>query len=207
MDWSSVTGSQDVNTAYANFIDIYKNHMKKCMPMITRHFNKYKDKSNPWITRGLLKSLKTKDKLFLKLRTYSNPTVKQINEYKYKLYRNMFNKLVRVAKEKYWKNNFETAKNDINRTWNHINTLLGKSKNKHSFPEFFIDGNIKYNTSKSIANGFNNYYINVGPHLAKNIKMTHPYRLPQTDLCHTLYLTPSSPSEVISTINKMKPKW
>ena len=60
----------------------------------------------------------------------------------------------------------------------------------------------------SIANEFNNYFTNVGPTLARSIDATglNPPCLPTLDLPHSFCLTPTSPIEVMSVIQKLKPK-
>jgi len=65
------------------------------MPLV-KIKNKRKNNSQkiPWITKGILKSRKTKNKLYKKF--IKNST--QNNELTYKTYRNKFNKLKNAAK-------------------------------------------------------------------------------------------------------------
>ena len=63
------------NNVYANlsknydtFIKLLQDAKDKHLPVRKIKFNKYKHKKNKWITRGILKSIKTKNKLYKVLR-------------------------------------------------------------------------------------------------------------------------------------------
>ena len=53
-----------------------KYHMDQHLPTKRVRFNKYKHKKSPWITAGILKSMRLRDKLYYKLKT-SNPNTAQ----------------------------------------------------------------------------------------------------------------------------------
>ena len=57
----------------------------------------------------------------------------------------------------------------LKKTWGTINAIT-KRNNQSLAPQtvFNYDSKI-YKNSKSIANGFNNFFVNVGPKLAENI--------------------------------------
>ena len=82
---------------------------------------------DPWVTKGLLQSSKTLDKLFHAKLKHS-PTHNSHN--KYIQYRNLFNKTKRVCKHTYYTNLLNLYKDDIKNTWKSIRTLLGKSNDK-----------------------------------------------------------------------------
>lgn len=107
----------------------------------------------------------------------------------------------------HWQNSFNDSKKDIKQTWNKINTILGRNKDKNNFPDIFKHENNQYNSEKDISNGFNDYFVNVGPKLSSRIPDTQ-YVSPRQlhNLPHSFYLTPTSELEVISVINKLKPK-
>ena len=208
-DWSNVFNSNDPSDAYTHFITTYINCLNQAIPLKTCQFNKYKHKSQPWITKGLLISLKTKDKLHSKIHKCPNPTIRNAIETKYKQYRNIYNSCIRKAKILHWHKTFENSKNDIKKTWTHINSLINNNNSKTNFPTHFINNDSEELTdNKSIANAFNNYFINVGPALAQSIDATgldlfHP---PNIDLPHSFNLTPTSPIEIMTIIDKLKPK-
>ena len=84
---------------------------------------KAKQRTKPWITKGLIKSIKIKNKLF-----YSG------DKDKYKLYRNKILLLTRLSKKLYYHNYFETNLHNMKKTWEginnrHYNTELTKIYN------------------------------------------------------------------------------
>ena len=94
------------NMAYNNFIDEYSRIVNACVPL--------KDnRSSPWISPGLLKSInKQKDRLY---KTFiRSPSL--FNERIYKTYKNKLNHLIRLAKRKSYDTKFESVKNDLRTT-------------------------------------------------------------------------------------------
>ena len=78
------------------------------------------------------------------------------------------NHLIRIAKKSYYSKRFSQAQNDIKSTWNTINELLGKSKSSDALPRSFLnENNDEVSDPKLIANNFNDFFVNVGPNLAK----------------------------------------
>jgi hypothetical protein len=182
--------------------------MDLAMPVKSVRFNKYKHKSQPWITRGLLKSLSTKDKLYKVFQNCNHPNVKILREQEYKQFRNLYNKLIRAAKENYWKNCFEQSVNDTKRTWKNINYLLNRTENKCNFPKYFLNHDSTLSNTNEIASSFNEYFVNVGPNLAATMPNAdlNSVTLPRLNLPNSFALTPTSPIEITSIINKLKPK-
>ena len=64
----------------------------------------------------------------------------------------------------------DQAGNDIKSTWNTINELLGREKSKTCLPVSFLNNNNEEECDPNlIANDFNDYFVNIGPNLAKNL--------------------------------------
>ncbi len=90
IDLSYISNIQCANLAYNEFIKMYQTEFDKSFPMRTeRKPGKYV-KREPWLTKGLLTSCKTKNELFkVKL---SNPT--ELNILRYTNFNRMFTKLM-----------------------------------------------------------------------------------------------------------------
>ena len=207
-DWSSVYSSDDPSEAYSKFISLYRECLNLCIPVKTCRFHKYKHKQHPWISKGLLTSLKTKDRLYSDFQKCTNLDLRPRLEEKYKKYRNVYNRLIRSAKTLHWCKIFENCKNDMQRTWSNINCLLNKKDKKCNSPDhMLIEGKVIHDSS-IIANKFNNYFVNVGPMLAQSIDDSglDSIKLPSLNLPHSFSLTPVSPVEIKLIIDKMKPK-
>ena len=133
-------------------------------------FNKYKHKRNPWITNGLLKSVHERDKMYKKLRKMSpNSESRKSFKSEFQKFDRILKKTIRVAKQNYYFQLFESSKSNIKKTWQHINNILNRGNIKSSFPECFdIDGCLVSDPAR-IAESFNNFFVNVGPGLASKM--------------------------------------
>ena len=208
-DWSIILHQNDVNIAYSEFIQKFSALIDNHLPYVTKRFSKYSNKKNPWITKGILISLKTKTKLYNKMLKIKDGHRHQIAKETYTSYCKLYKKVIRKSKELYWTNRFETTKNDIKATWENLNTLLHKKSNKSTFPDYFNIENNKIHDPQSIADAFNNFYVNIGPNLANNIPSTTLNAIdfmPQINISNSFFLAPTTPIEILNIIRNLKPK-
>ena len=96
--------------------------------------NKNKFSHEPWMTKGLLLSCRSKSKLFSK--KLRNPNDKNINLFK--TYNNIYNKVCRLAKSNYYEYQFAQQKSNMKQTWTLIREVIcSRKKHKDSLPDFF----------------------------------------------------------------------
>ena len=158
------------NTSYNNFNDILQSLINKNFPIKWVKFNKYKHKISPWVTQGILISIKYKDCLYKKLKsTPLDSTVLESRAVNFRTYSRILKKMIRLAKKLYYGNCFEKYKSDIKNTWSTINSILGRQNRKKELPEKFEVFGMSLSNKTIIANEFNRYFINAGPNLARNI--------------------------------------
>ena len=81
---------------------------------------------NPWITKGITKSSKKKQKLYARFLKQRTPQ----NEQKYKNYKNLFETIKQKAKKICYSNKLLKCIGDIKKTWNVMKDIIGKSKIK-----------------------------------------------------------------------------
>ena len=120
------------------------------------------------MTQGISKSIEIKNRLYKKC--LKNPSKK--NQTIYKNYKNKLKHLIKITKKDYFENQFIKYKNNNKMTWQTINRILNRNKNKERLPDTFQKKNSDVSCSDpvAIANKFNEYFVNVGPNLAKSIK-------------------------------------
>ena len=147
------------------FIDKTTKLLNTHCPLKSTKISNRKSVRKPWITTSILKSIRTKDKLYKKF--ISKPTTD--NKLKYTKYRNILNNLLRVAKKSHITAEIDLNKFNMKETWKTLNNLLGRNK-LIKLPDFFkdLDGN-KITDSKKIANNFNDFFTNIGTKLANKI--------------------------------------
>ena len=158
--WHKIDTFNDPNESYSFFHQKLKHFYDKAFPLKLSTIKENKMKTKPWLTKGLLKSLKTKDKLYKK--SIKTPTAE--NKFKFKQYRNKLNHLLRITKKRYYKTKFEARQ-----TWALINEVINKKKSASILPDAFIHNNEEITDPVEIANKFNEYFTNVGPNLASKI--------------------------------------
>ena len=106
--------------------------------------------------------MKGRDRLYIIKRT----TTENINNYKQ--YKNLSKQ--RKAERDYYREQFEIHQHDLTKSWRVIKHIIGK-QNKYTLKKqsIYLINNQYTTHTKTIANTFNNYFINVGSSLAKNI--------------------------------------
>ena len=167
-NWNDVTKTTCPNESYNNFLKEFSRIYEKHFP-VKEVTLKTKGIISPWITKGLTKSSKQKQKLYNKFLKKRNNT----NETTYKNYKNLFEKIKNASKKQYYSRLILKYQRNIKKTWNVMKEIIGKSKlQSEKFPrKISIEGNDIYNECE-IANQFNNYFSKVGPTLAKDIEIS-----------------------------------
>ena len=157
------------NINYNTLHDIIVSGIRHHLPTKTVKFNKHKHKGAQWVTIGIIKSIKFRDKLYLKLKcTPSETALYNTLKINLKIYNKMLKKLIRTAKNIYYHSIFAKYKNDIKNTWITIKSIFNKSHVK-KFPDCFNINNVTVKDTQTIANKFNEYFTNIGPSLASKI--------------------------------------
>ena len=108
-----------VDKCFSSFYNKLNKLINKHAPFKTLSKRKAKQFSKPWITKGLRKSIKIKNRLF-----YSGDILK------YKLYRNRIVSLSRLSKRLHYEAYFTANLKNMKKTWEGINELLNRQRNR-----------------------------------------------------------------------------
>ena len=119
------------------------------------------------------------------------------------LYSKLLQKVLRVAKRKFFEYAFNSAKNDLKKSWKIINSQINPAKIKQNI-KLVIDGTETIETE--IPEKFNERFVNVANDLKKSIpKINVNYTdFMPTPVENTMFLSPSCPEEVIKIISNIK---
>ena len=198
------------NHNYALLEKIIIDARVKCFPIVRVKYKKYKHKLTPWISFGLLNSIKHRDKLYVKLIKTSLASTNYLSiEKEYKEYCSILQCSLRKAKSNYYHKQFQNHISDIKKTWSKINEVLCRKSKKAEMPEYFLDGNKVLTKSLDIADCFNKFFANVGPTLANSIEgpMGQSYKdFLKTKIESNFSFNTIDNSHVLNLINKLKPK-
>ncbi len=128
--------------------------------------------SKPWITSGIRKSIKRRDKLLNKYINCNDNLRKKELHSEYKTLRNRIVSLIKANKNEHYRRFFAENSKDIRKTWKGIKSIINiNSLNKVQPSSMIIDKEINSNPM-SIANGFNDYFSSIAKDLQQNIKTT-----------------------------------
>ena len=160
LNWNEILSQDQCQDAYSLFHNVFTKLYYDCFPMQKIKLN-YRNRKL-WLTHGLKKSIKTKNKLYVK--SIKTPTLHNIKVYKE--YRNKLNSLLRKTERLHYDQLFVKNKNNLKKSWAIIKQVINKRKNQIVFSKFKINNNI-VTDEKIIANNFNKYFVNLGPSLAQ----------------------------------------
>ena len=86
--------------------------------------------------------------------------------------RNHVISLQRRSERKYYREQLEINEHDLRKSWKILKHIIGKEERSQTRKLEFNINNRVTSDSHSIANHFNNYFVNVGKNLAEKI-VTH----------------------------------
>jgi len=203
-DWSSISNNTEPTEAYCKFSTEFINIYNECFPL--KKNTKKRKICKPWISQGLLKSIKKKNKLYKKY--LRNPN--SISETTYKNYKNKLSHSIRIAKRLYLDRKFTENKSNIKQTWKILNNIMNKRKHKSLSNTVFNCGNREVSDPLETANGFCQYFSNIGPNLDKHIPASSisPKMYLSGEFVNSIFLDPVTENEVIKVVkNKEFPIW
>ena len=97
INWSNLDGYNDPKICYSKFLEQYTNAYEKHFPL--KKLRCHPQLRKPWISQGLLKSIKKKNKLYEQYPSSLIPDPSSQKEEKYKTYKNKLNHYsLRIAK-------------------------------------------------------------------------------------------------------------
>jgi len=121
----------DANSSFEIFYTKIESLLNTMAPVKKQTKREQRLEQRPWITNGILKSMKIRDFLYKELtKKNENPLEKRTISIRYKNYRNMIVSLLRISRENYFQNYFEKNKSDVKKTWNGIRNILDISKKR-----------------------------------------------------------------------------
>ena len=153
--------AEDPNDMWEIWKKIFVEVLDKHAPLQCK---KIRSKKVPWITSDIKKLINTRDKLKRK----AISTNLENDWFDYKTSRNKVNIELRNAKKDYYSSKIADQKFNPKKAWKSINNLLGRQNKPTVVNEINLDGK-SFTTPKDIAEGFNDYFSNIGPDLASKI--------------------------------------
>lgn len=207
--WTPVYNNLQPYNLFTSFYSILSSH-------VTNNTNFFRRKKNikpikPWITRGLIESIHTRDRM--NLRRKQEPENIEIAR-QYRFYRNTLTTLIQKTKDTYYKQQIHSAGHNKRKIWDVIkNATDNKKQKKQTINEIKVNNSmIQVSDNPEVAvNVVNKHFATIGNNMANHLLRTqnttmhniiHDYTPPQQTV-HSFFLSPVTEDEVISAINSL----
>ena len=161
---------------------------------------------DPWITKGLINSIRKQKKLYLKQLHSSDPDCTN----KYISYRNVLKKLLRHSKLNYFNNKCLEYKQNSRKLWQLINQVKNKTTRKSQVIDSLrVDNLIRYSPTE-ITKGFCDHFANVGKTYSDRVQPprvlveTYNKKINMSNI--SMFLSPTDREEIQSLIMNLLAK-
>jgi len=124
---------------------------------------------------------------------------------KYKTYKNKLTAILRTAEKQYYQNKLVEVKDNMSKTWKVLNSMMYRNSKFNKLDEIEINGSSETDPKK-MADNFNDFFVNIGPNLAKKIPKSsiNANNFLKGDYSQSFFTTPVSDLEITSIINSLK---
>ena len=197
--------NDNVNDQFGKFLAIFCKCVNNSAAIRKASRKEKKLREKPWISRGLLKSIKKQNKLFTNFHKNRN----EESFINYKLYRNMVYRAIKTSKQNHYKEKIGANANNPEILRKIVNDLIRQKPNTKTVPAKleFDKGTVE--DPIAICNTMNNFFTEIGEKLAESITpvVTESQTTASpTNIKNSFFLSPSTPDEVGSIIHDIKLK-
>ena len=197
IDWDlRLASCDDIECAVAVFLGTFNTLHNECFPLLKKRLG-IRRMNSPWISNSLIKSIRLKHFMF-------KQSKKGLIDLKSaQLYSRLLQKVLKLAKRNFFENAFNSARNDIKKSWKIINREINPSKTKQNI-KLIVEGTEC--PEADIPEKFNEIFVNVASDLKNSIpQINENYAdFMPAPVDNTIFLSPSYPEEVIRIISNIK---
>lgn len=200
--WEAVLQQADIASAYSLFASKLNDIFQTSFPLHTKIPNLHRSCRKPWVTREIKILLRRKNKLFSIFR--ARPTLD--NEIRYKSMKAQMRTILRNAEKDYYSNQLNEHRNNVKRTWDILNELIGKPKNKSVPPEIVTEQGTVSDTA-DIVEEFNNYFVEIGQRISSELPSDDTdaaESLSNRTIGNSMFFTPATEMEIEKCISRLK---
>jgi hypothetical protein len=209
LDWSPILCNTDANISYNMFVDQLNRLIETCKE-VTVNRSVGGRKSEPWISEGIRKAIKNREKIYKLMKRYPEQiTYKR----KFLTLKKKIVGWITEAKSNYYLKLFTKYSGNTRKQWLIINELTGKRCKKDNILEHMIEGNNGMFLSKQqVVDNFNKYFTQVPGEIARSLKHVSQSEKQiynnyfGSDTCiNSMFWTPVTSEEVMQLISSLSP--
>ena len=199
-DWSDIFNIPGTQSCFNTFHGKLVSLLNKSFPKV--RIKKRYNNRKPWLSDALRNSIKLKNKLYYKYKKISSV----YNETCYKSYKQILQNTLIAAEKQYYHELVTRNKDNMKKSWGIIKDIINKNKNPVHRTKFKLSNGSVTTDKMSVSEHFNDFFINIGPNLAKSIP--HVKRMPMSylgdALQETIFLQPVTCEEINSIVSNLK---
>ena len=127
------------------------------------------------------------------------------NVHKYKQYKNKLTSILKLEEKNFYESQIIDNKNNLRKVWAIIKEVINKNKSSRISDQFIINDKTETDPIR-IAQGFNNYFANIGQSLASKINsdnVSH-WDFISSNINASLFLEPTNETEIKLIIPELK---
>lgn len=198
--WDNIFYCNDTDAAFEILTNEITDAIQRTIPekIITRS----KSMQNPWLSKGILKSIKHKNKLYKCYLKNPNTTSKE----EYTNYKNKLTHTIRKSKCNYYAGLISASKGDSKKSWKVLNGVLNRGQKNMVFPD--TENTLNNNTGNArLANKFNDHFVSIGENVSSNICQPQDSSFKQYlsgNYPSSFFLNPTDSNEISDIIKCMK---
>jgi hypothetical protein len=168
INWDFVTNSDSAQESYNYFSDTFLALYDIYFPNVTVKLNRNYHPLENWMSNGILVS--RREKIRLCKVSLKNPSPTNVS--KFKSYRNIYNKVIRLAKKLHYDKLFSKFRSNLKKTWQVLHEVIKKSNDKSNSVQNILVDNVSITDPLQMANHFNEFFSNVAVKIAQDIVPT-----------------------------------
>ena len=195
---------QIFETNFEQVIDTISLIINNHAPLQTLSRKRKRPQQKPWITKGLLVSMKNKQKLYRDCFLNGNDSQKRL----FKIYSNKLTRVKNLSKKLYYHDEIIDRKNNPKELWKFINSVIRTNKSATSTVSKLSFGDDIVKDPAMIPECFNKYFVEIGQSIANNVT-TNPnsdFKSYLTNsVSQSIYLELTQPVEIFNIINSLHP--
>ena len=198
--WEEVYNSLNTQSAFDILHSKLMSIHDKCFPKMK--IKKRYSNRKPWLSETLRNSIKVKNKLYhISKRIPCARTDKS-----YKAYKNTLSSLLKIAEKYYYRDLIAANKDNMIKSWSIIKGVIGKYRQSTIQKIFKLTDDTTTDNKKIISDKFNDFFINVGPNLAKAIPTSSksPLYCMKERVRESIFLEPVTEEELNKLIKNLK---
>ena len=207
-NWNDIIdiNNNDINESFNSFFQNFNNILDKHIPLKKLSNKNFKRNFKPWITLGILKSLKKRSVLHSRYLRAKDPERKQLLNQRFKVYRNMLVTLIRKSKQNHFNKYFSDNIKNLRETWKGIKSIIQTKNTSDSLPTCIFDKDVSITDPTHIANTFNSFFSSVGETLQSKIHSSHLSftRYLKNPNIHSFFISPTDSTEIYNLISNLK---